>query len=155
MQVAVAQSVPMQTRKRRSLCPVACTLEILGDRWTMVIVRDLVRGARRYGDFLASPERITTSILADRLKRLESEGIVEKEPYQLNPPRFEYRLTRKGRDLRPLMKAMVAWAVAYRSEVILGELHGRQGPARALPQGCRPPMVRLPRRRRQGGHHQH
>ena len=85
-------------------------------------MRDLVRGARRYGDFLASPERITTNILADRLKRLEAEGIVEKERYQDNPPRFEYRLTRKGRDLGPLIKAMVAWATTYRSEVILGEL---------------------------------
>ena len=122
MQVAVAQSVSMQTRTRRSLCPVACTLDILGDRWTMVIVRDLVRGARRYGDFLASPEKITTNILADRLKRLESEGIVERERYQDNPPRFEYRLTQKGRDLGPLIKAMVAWATAYRSEVILAEL---------------------------------
>jgi DNA-binding HxlR family transcriptional regulator len=111
-----------KAKPRRSPCPVACTLDVLGDKWTMVIVRDLLRGACKFSDFLKSPEHITTNILTNRLKRLELEGIVGKEQYQDNPPRFEYMLTRKGRDLAPLMKEMVKWANAYRSEVILGKV---------------------------------
>jgi DNA-binding HxlR family transcriptional regulator len=107
---------------RRSGCPVACTLDILGDKWTMLVVRDLFRGATKYSEFLASPERITTNILADWLKRLESEGLISKSPYQDNPVRFEYGLTVKGRDLRPLMQSMIEWATKYKEEVILGHI---------------------------------
>jgi DNA-binding HxlR family transcriptional regulator len=84
----------------------------------MIVVRDLLLGARRYNDFLASPEHITTNILADRLKRLEREGLVQKEPYQQNPVRYSYSLTDKGRDLGPLMKEMINWAKKYEQEVI-------------------------------------
>lgn len=91
----------------------------------MIIVRDLLLGASKYGDFLKSPERITTNILAERLKRLEAEGIVKKERYQDNPPSFEYQLTQKGRDLGPLMREMVTWANAYKKEVIQGELSSK------------------------------
>lgn len=108
----------MKSKKNRSPCPVACFLDILGDRWTMLIVRDLMLGARKYNDFLASGERITTNILAERLKRLEAEGIVEKEAYQKNPVRYSYSLTQKGHDLKPLMKEMINWALKYKGEVI-------------------------------------
>jgi len=108
----------MKKEKNRSACPVACFLDILGDRWTMLIVRDLLLGARKYKDFLASPEKITTNILADRLKRLETEGLVKKEAYQNNPVRYSYSLTRKGMDLQPLMKSMISWAKKYKDEVI-------------------------------------
>lgn len=84
----------------------------------MLIVRDLLLGARKYKDFLASPEKITTNILADRLKRLETEGLVKKEAYQNNPVRYSYSLTRKGMDLQPLMKSMISWAKKYKDEVI-------------------------------------
>jgi DNA-binding HxlR family transcriptional regulator len=109
----------MAPSKRRSACPVACTLDILGDKWTMLIVRDLFRGARKFGDFLASPEKITTNILAERLKRLEEEGIVAKKAYQSRPVRHAYSLTEKGRRLAPLMRAMVNWANKYKAEVIM------------------------------------
>jgi len=83
----------------------------------MIIVRDLLMGHEKYNDFLASGEKITTNILSDRLKRLESEGLIGKELYQDNPPRYRYFLTGKGRDLAPLMKAMVSWALKYKEEV--------------------------------------
>jgi DNA-binding HxlR family transcriptional regulator len=108
----------MKQKKPRSGCPVACFLDILGDRWTMLIVRDLLLGARKYKDFLASPEGITTNILADRLKRLEVEGLVSKEAYQENPVRYTYALTDKGHDLSPLMKEMIDWARKYKQNVL-------------------------------------
>lgn len=108
----------MKRKKQRSGCPVACFLDILGDRWTMLIVRDLLLGARKYKDFLASPEGITTNILADRLKRLEAEGLVGKEAYQENPVRYTYTLTDKGYDLGPLMKEMIHWAQKYKQDAL-------------------------------------
>ena len=100
-------------RPRRSRCPVACTLDLLGDRWTLLVVRDLVRGKRRFADFLQSSERIPTNILADRLKRLKDAGVISAVKYQERPPRMEYKLTAKGEDLRPLMREMVYWGVRH------------------------------------------
>jgi DNA-binding HxlR family transcriptional regulator len=93
----------------RSNCPVACLLDVLGDKWTLLVVRDLLLGKSRYGEFLESPEAIPTNLLADRLKRLEEEGIVEKREYQQHPPRYEYVLTSKGRDLGPVVIECVRW----------------------------------------------
>jgi DNA-binding HxlR family transcriptional regulator len=98
---------------KRSACPVTNTLEIIGDKWTLVIIRDLFLGKRTYGDFQVSPERIPTNILADRLKRLESAGIVEKIPYQDKPVRYEYRMTDKGKDLQQVLKALKDWGLKY------------------------------------------
>ncbi len=109
----------MGVKKRRSTCPVACTLDILGDKWTMVVVRDMFLGASRFGDFLASPENIPTNILTDRLKRLENEGIVSRTAYQTHPVRYTYALTEMGEDLRPLIRAMVDWGTKYKKTVIL------------------------------------
>src|SRR5712692_1881205 len=98
------------TEKFRSGCPIATILDIVGDRWTLVLVRDMVTGKNRFGDFLKSPERIPTNILTDRLQRLEEFGLLEKRRYQENPVRFEYRLTRKGADLLPALQAVCVWA---------------------------------------------
>jgi DNA-binding HxlR family transcriptional regulator len=98
---------------RRSRCPVACTLDVLGDRWTLLVVRDLVRGKRRFAEFVDSPERIPTNILTDRLKRLVSLGVVESRRYSDRPPRLEYQLTAKGEDLRPVLRAMVEWGIKH------------------------------------------
>lgn len=94
----------------RSLCPIATTLDIVGDKWTMIVVRDLLIGASQYGDFLKSPEKIPTNILADRLNRLIVEGLVEKTPYQDRPVRHEYKLTDKGRRLLPVLQEICRWA---------------------------------------------
>ncbi len=101
------------TGARRSRCPVSCTLDVLGDRWSLLVVRDLMRGKRRFAEFAASPEGIPTNILAERLKRLRAKGIVRTERYSDRPPRVEYLLTAKGEDLRPMMRAMVEWGVRH------------------------------------------
>ena len=98
---------------RRSRCPVACTLDVLGDRWTLLVVRDLIRGKRRFAELVESPERIPTNILTDRLKRLVSLGVVKSRRYSDHPPRVEYQLTAKGEDLRPVLHAMVEWGITH------------------------------------------
>ena len=98
---------------RRSRCPVACTLDVLGDRWTLIVVRDLIRGKRRFAELVESPERIPTNILTERLKRLVSLGVVESRRYSDHPPRVEYHLTAKGEDLRPVLHAMVEWGITH------------------------------------------
>jgi DNA-binding HxlR family transcriptional regulator len=94
---------------RRSNCPIACSLDLLGDRWTLVIVRDLLRGMTRYGEFLAGEEGIPTNVLAERLVRLEEARLVTKTPYQENPRRYAYELTAKGRSLAPVIGAVAMW----------------------------------------------
>ena len=97
----------------RSACPVAGALDLIGDRWTLLIVRDLLLGKTRYGEFLVSAERIPTNILADRLKRLEREGLAERVAYSEHPPRFAYRLTDTGRDLAPAIRALIDWGLRH------------------------------------------
>ncbi len=98
----------------RSACPIANTLELLGDKWTLLVVRDvLFLGKRLYGELMQAPEGFPSNILADRLKRLEAAGVLEKHPYQQNPLRYEYRLTAKGSDLFPLLKEMICWGNKY------------------------------------------
>lgn len=94
----------------RSGCPIASALDLVGDRWTLVIVRDMINGKARFGDFLGSPEGITTNVLADRLAAMEREGLVELLPYSKRPLRHEYRLTEKGRALWPVLQAYCRWA---------------------------------------------
>lgn len=97
----------------RSLCPIATTLDVVGDSWSLVLIRDMLIGKKRYGEFLASPEGITTNILASRLKKLEAQGLIERRAYQTNPPRYEYHLTDMGRDLHPALQEICRWANRY------------------------------------------
>ena len=99
--------------KLRSECPVACTLDIIGDRWTLLIIRDLILGKKRYGEFLESSEKIPTNILADRLKKLEEQGLIEKQLYSEHPPRAEYLLTESGQELTKIIRAMFKWGNKY------------------------------------------
>lgn len=93
----------------RSPCPIANALDIFGDKWTLLVIRDLFTGKSTFGDFQSSPEGIPTNILADRLKRLQAYGIVDKKPYQQRPLRYAYELTAAGRSLAPLLKEMINW----------------------------------------------
>ncbi len=102
-----------RTDWRRSPCPIACSLDIFGDRWTLLIVRDLMLGRTRFRDFSASPEGIPTNILADRLERLLQHNVVEQIPAADGTKRLAYRLTEKGNALRPVLKAMRDWGLAW------------------------------------------
>ncbi|MGH3766672.1 MAG: winged helix-turn-helix transcriptional regulator [Pseudonocardiaceae bacterium] len=97
----------------RSPCPVAGTLDLVGDRWTLLVLRDLLTGKTRYGQFLASPEGISTNLLADRLQRMEAAGLVTAIPYSEHPVRMDYRLTPAGRALRPVVDALASWGLAH------------------------------------------
>ena len=95
----------------RSCCPVACTLDILGDKWTLLVIRDLFLGRAHFKDFAASPERIATNILTDRLERLVHHGLAERFPSPEHASRDAYRLTRKGKSLKPLLTAITKWGL--------------------------------------------
>ncbi len=97
----------------RSGCPIASALELLGDRWTLVVLRDHLTGKRTYKEFLESPEAISTNILADRLRRLDEWGLVERRLYREKPERLAYELTQKGADLLPTLQALCRWGNRY------------------------------------------
>ena len=94
-------------------CPVAKALEVLGDRWTLLIVRDLLRGARRFQDFQTSLTEIAPTILSDRLKLMEEHGLIARRFYSDHPPRAEYFLTDKGQDLGIVVGALAVWGARH------------------------------------------
>lgn len=98
---------------KRSGCPIVNSLDILGDKWTLVVLRDLHCGKKTYSDLANSPERIPTNRLAERLKRLESEGLILKTAYQKRPKRYEYLLTQKGTDVLPILQQLAKWGNKY------------------------------------------
>ncbi|SCY81467.1 transcriptional regulator, HxlR family [Nitrosospira sp. Nl5] len=93
----------------RSCCPITNGLDIFGDKWTLLIIRDLVLGKKRYQDLISSPEKIASNILADRLKKLETASLITRRVYQQKPVRYEYILTEKGKDLKPVLEAISRW----------------------------------------------
>ena len=100
--------------KRRSGCPLNASVEMLGDRWSLLILRDMMlRGFRSYKQFLESYEGIATNILADRLRKLEAYGIIAAEPDPSDGRKLIYSLTARGIDLAPVLTEMVLWAAAH------------------------------------------
>ncbi len=93
-------------------CSIARTLDVVGDWWTLLVLRDVFRGAHRF-DELKSGLGIATNVLTVRLKRLTDAGILERRAYQEHPPRFEYTVTAKGRDLYPVLIALLQWGDRY------------------------------------------
>lgn len=90
-------------------CTIAQTLDVLGDRWTLLILRDLMTGLHRYNDILESCAGMSPNVLSDRLKRLEADGLVDRNYYRELPPRVEYTLTDKGWSVRPILLALLEW----------------------------------------------
>jgi DNA-binding HxlR family transcriptional regulator len=100
--------------KEDDACPVAAALGVIGERWTLLIIRDLLRlGPRKFQDFEASLQGVSPNTLSARLKRLEEAGVVERRFYAEHPPRAEYLLTEKGRALGPIVLAMKKWGEKY------------------------------------------
>jgi len=101
-------------QKKRSDCPISNSLDIWGDKWSLLIIRDLMFAKEcTYGDFLKAPERIATNILASRLQTLEENRIIEKLVHPDSKAKVLYRLTRKGIDLLPIMIEINLWAEKY------------------------------------------
>src|SRR5580658_4483684 len=98
---------------RRSPCPVACSLDILGDRWTLLVIRDLLFGRTRFKEFSAWPEGIPTNILSERLVRLQQHESVEQIPALDGTKRLAYQLTAKGRALGPVLASMRDWGLKW------------------------------------------
>jgi DNA-binding HxlR family transcriptional regulator len=101
----------------RSVCPLASALDVIGDKWTLLVVRDMACGKRFFNDFCRSPERIATNILAARLERLVASGLAEKYPCD---GRDAYRLTAKGKSLGPVLTAVAGWGLANIEGTSLG-----------------------------------
>jgi len=94
-------------------CPIAQALNIMGDRWTVLVLRDLIFfDKQRFNEFLESPEGISTNILSDRLRRLEDAGLIHAEAYQDRPLRHAYQLTTKGQAFRGVLESLVTWSMA-------------------------------------------
>lgn len=94
---------------RRSPCPVANALDVVGDKWSLLVIRDMLHGKRTYGELQDSPEGIPTNMLADRLKRLEAAGIIVSSVYQERPVRYAYALSEKGKALGDVLLALLRW----------------------------------------------
>ena len=105
----------MEKKELRSDCPINYALEYLGDKWTLLVIRDLVfEGKRFYKEFLSSKEGIATNILSDRLKRLEKLGIVESKVYERQRTQKIYALTSKGKDLIPILVEIILWSSRHK-----------------------------------------
>ncbi len=117
MQVKISNSekiVKQSKSKRRSECPLNASVEMLGDRWSLLIIRDMMlRGSRTFNEFLQGYEAIATNILADRLRKLVAYGILTTEPDPSDGRKLIYSLTAKGIDLAPVLTEMVLWAAAH------------------------------------------
>ena len=108
-----SQPKPDPPTPRRSTCPVACMLDVVGDRWTLLVIRDLFLGRSRFREFVASPEGIPTNILSDRLVRLQEQQIIEQIPAEDGTKRHAYRLTKKGHSLGPVLAALRDWGLTW------------------------------------------
>lgn len=104
-------SVP--SRSYNHPCLIAQALDILGDRWTMIILRDLMSGLQHFNDILANSQGLSPNILSSRLKRLEAEGLIERQEFRELPPRVEYHLTEKGWATRPILVSLIHWSATY------------------------------------------
>ncbi|MFY8217086.1 MAG: winged helix-turn-helix transcriptional regulator [Chthoniobacterales bacterium] len=102
-----------QMSARRSLCPVSCSLDLFGDRWTLLVIRDLILGKSRFKDFVASPECIPTNILTERLKRLLEHGVIKQVNESGGSRYLAYQLTKKGNALLPVVKAIKDWGLTW------------------------------------------
>ncbi|MCK9685825.1 winged helix-turn-helix transcriptional regulator [Scleromatobacter humisilvae] len=99
------------------LCPVACALDVIGEKWTLLILRDLTRNpSRRFQDLLDSLHGCAPNTLSARLSSLEEAGLIERRQYEQHPPRMEYVLTDKGREVRPVLKALKAWGQTLQAQ---------------------------------------
>jgi len=108
------ENMPKRNLKRRSQCPLNASVEMLGDRWSLLIIRDMMlRGFRTYKEFMECYEGIATNILADRLRKLVAYGIITAEPDPSDGRKVIYSLTAKGIDLAPVLTEMVLWAAAH------------------------------------------
>lgn len=108
----------MLTREELPECPVATTVQLIGNKWKLLILRNLIyNGTQRFGDFLKSIPAISKKVLTDDLRALESDGLIEREVFAEVPPRVEYSLTPLGKSLKSILDAMFNWGTDYKNSL--------------------------------------
>jgi DNA-binding HxlR family transcriptional regulator len=122
----------MADRDFRSACSIARTLDVMGDKWTLLIVRDLLwHDKQTFQALQGSAEGVPSNILSERLKRLMKWGLVRREAYQRHPPRYTYRLTNKGKSLEPVLLQIMAWGHEHLGGGLYDPTTGRNRKAEA------------------------
>ena len=102
--------------KELPACPVEITMDLIGDKWKVLIIRDLLTGTKRFGELKKSLNGITQKVLTNNLREMESSGLVNRKVYAEVPPRVEYSLTETGWSLKPILDSMVVWGNNYREK---------------------------------------
>ena len=106
----------MQAAKQLPACPVETTLMLIGDKWKVLILRDLMPGTRRFGELKKSIGSVSQKVLTAQLRDMEANGLVHRKVYAEVPPRVEYSLTEVGRSLKPILDAMSTWGQGYKAQ---------------------------------------
>lgn len=103
-------------KKELPACPVEITMDLIGDKWKVLIIRDLLTGTKRFGELKKSLNGITQKVLTNNLRKMEASGLVNRKVYAEVPPRVEYSLTETGLSLKPILDSMVVWGNSYREK---------------------------------------
>ena len=109
----------MKTKKELPACPVETTLTLIGDKWKVLILRDLMPGTKRFGELKRSVGNVSQKVLTAQLRAMEESGLVHREVYAEVPPRVEYSLTELGKSLKPILDAMWTWGEDYKSSITI------------------------------------
>lgn len=108
----------MLTKEELPECPVATTVQLIGNKWKLLIIRNLIyNGTQRFGDFIKTIPAISKKVLTDNLRTLEADGLIEREVFAEVPPRVEYSLSDLGKSLKPVLDAMFDWGTEYKSNL--------------------------------------
>lgn len=107
----------MEIKKKTPDCPVEMTLQLIGDKWKVLIIRDLMTGTKRFNELMRSVSGITQKVLTSHLRSMESDGLLTRKVYPEVPPRVEYTLTATGRSLKPILDSMVSWGTDYKNSL--------------------------------------
>ena len=105
----------MEAHRKIPDCPVEMTLQLIGDKWKVLIIRDLMSGTKRFNELMRSVTGITQKVLTSHLRAMEQDGLLTRKVYPEVPPRVEYTLTETGRSLKPILDSMVAWGTDYKN----------------------------------------
>lgn len=108
----------METMKKIPECPVEMTLQLIGDKWKVLIIRDLLTGTKRFNELMRSVSGITQKVLTSNLRSMEAAGLITRKVYPQVPPKVEYTLTETGCSLKPILDSMVSWGIDYKNKLI-------------------------------------
>ena len=107
----------MLTKEELPECPVATTVQLIGNKWKLLIIRNLLAGNQRFTDFIKTIPGLSKKVLTDNLRALESDGLIEREVFAEVPPRVEYSLSELGKTLKPILDAMFEWGTDYKANL--------------------------------------